>query len=429
MTAVAERPDLRTGPPTCAAPAGDVRVHLWVVPVAAGARWDVGHWDVDRWDYASMVRVDASADVASIETFRGRTNPRGRFEAGTASVRLYNDHGWWSPFIDRPVAGYANLEAAIPVEVDWQAVAMFRGAAEELVETYEPSPHRAWVEARATDRFADLAAVDEPEGPAVGAGETTGARMGRLADAGGWTASRRFDAGRVTLQATTMANAVLEDMYLTVDSDGGELYVDADGTLVFEDRDHPLTDPRQTTVQAVFTDSPQDAAEVCYADLSMVSDRATIVNWVSLARAGGSAAVAKNGGSIARYRQRTYTRHDLIHQADSDSAVLAGRIVSRFAYAGQHIDGLTVDLGAHPEARAVVCGLRLGDRIRLVRHHPSGALIESDVAVGGTGHTIAVSQDRRAFGWTARIFTGPVLASPTIAVWDLAKWDRNTWTQ
>lgn len=428
MTAVLEAAP-RDGPPPCAAPAGDLRVYLSVVPAAQGARWDVGKWDVDRWDYAALTEVDASADVAALETFRGRTSVTGRYENGTAAVRLYNDHGWWSPFIKRESAGFANLEAGIPISVKWGTVPIYTGTAEELVETFVPSPHRAWVDARATDGFTQLAAVNLPEGAPVGAGETSGARIGRLADVAGWVAPRRLDAGKVTVQATTMAQPMLEEMFLTADSEGGQLYVDGDGTLVFEDRDRPLTDPRQTTPQVTFTDQPQSAAEVCYADLQMSSDRSAIVNWCSIARAGGTAQVASDGASIARYRQRTYTRHDLIHTADADSTVLAGRIVSRLAFASQRVEGLTVDLAAHPDARAAVCGLRLGDRVRVVRHHPSGALVVADLAAVGIGHAIQVEQETGAFAWQARVFTGPVLNLPELAVWDLAKWDADEWTQ
>ncbi len=89
----------------------------------------------------------------------------------------------------------------------------------------------------AVDPLSYLARFDRLEGALVGGGELSGARINRLLDSINWPADQRsIDAGVETLQSTNLSANTLTEAYLTADSEGGELFADGSGNLVFWDR-------------------------------------------------------------------------------------------------------------------------------------------------------------------------------------------------
>src|SRR5438552_2223482 len=92
---------------------------------------------------------------------------------------------------------------------------------------------------------------------AVGAGERSGARISRLADLGNWSAGDRdIDTGNVVLQATTLAQNLLQEMQIVELSELGFLYISEDGKLTFDNRHVLFESSRSNTVQQTFSDDP-----------------------------------------------------------------------------------------------------------------------------------------------------------------------------
>ena len=74
--------------------------------------------------------------------------------------------------------------------------------------------------------------------------------------------------GFVRLLGTTMAGNALTEMQTAAFEEGlGVVYMRADGTLTFRQRDAAISDPRQVTVQATFSDRDDDPAGACYSDI------------------------------------------------------------------------------------------------------------------------------------------------------------------
>jgi hypothetical protein len=155
-----------------------------------------------------------------------------------------------------------------------------------------------WVEVGADDALAFLPAANLPEQPSQGAGEHAGARLARILAAHGLEVlPTRFDVGVVALQATTLAQDALTLADLAADSDGGWLWVDGAGVLVFYQADHDAEDPRWTAPVLTFTDTDTDPAPaVCWATLELDDDADAIVNHVEIAAAGGTAVIKRTPG-------------------------------------------------------------------------------------------------------------------------------------
>jgi hypothetical protein len=114
-------------------------------------------------------------------------------------------------------------------------------------------------------------------------GDTTGARIGYLADQALWPSSlRSIDTGYTTLGATTLGESALELMRKTESTEFGLLFVDGAGRLVFYDRYQTTTAARSTTVQATFADTGGTAVGIT--ELSMARSRARSFNRVAITR-------------------------------------------------------------------------------------------------------------------------------------------------
>ena len=176
------------------------------------------------------------------------------------------------------------------------------------------------VEVPCTDGFKVLGAYDRSAVSAVGAGEDSGARVTRILDSIGWSASDRVIAtGNSTMQATTLDGDGLTELLLVADSEIGELYVRGDGKVVFRNRQALLTDSRSTDAQARFGDGGEAAGELTYHDVSVSYDHTQLNNLIRVARTGGSSQTAQDSDSIADFLTQTFERTDLLMQTDADA--------------------------------------------------------------------------------------------------------------
>lgn len=234
-----------------------------------------------RLDTATLAGGDLFVDVTPwvqrVATRRGATRADGpmlRYEGGAATIVLRNDDRRFDPTnLGGPyvVAGETQVEPmrAVRVRAVWEGVTypLWRGYADDWRVEYD-GPQSSVVTLTCVDALAVFASHERGESAAVGAGETTGARIGRILDSVGWPAGdREIAAGDSTVQATTLAGNALAELQVTADSEVGEFYVDASGHVVFRNRHALLGDPRSVLPAALFGDQLDEttAATVNYA--------------------------------------------------------------------------------------------------------------------------------------------------------------------
>lgn len=212
------------------------------------------------------VWTDITQWVEQFSTGRGanRTeSPLLRYEAGTAVIVLDNSDRRFDPTnLSGPyVAGGATQVTpmrAVRILATYAGVTyeVWRGFADEWRLTYSlPSYSRCVL--RCTDATKVLANYTRGAIGAVGAGEDTGARMTRILNSVGWSATDRvIGVGDTTVQATTLEGPAWDEMLVAADSEPGELYIDEGGRVFFRDRSSFLSDARSTSAVAKFGDSP-----------------------------------------------------------------------------------------------------------------------------------------------------------------------------
>lgn len=242
-----------------------------------------------------------------------------------------------------------------------------------------------------TDGFKVLSAINRAPVGAVGAGENAGARVTRVLDSASWPASdRQIATGNSTMQATTLEGDALSELYITSDSEIGELYINASGKVVFRNRQAIFTDTKSINVQAKFGDGGEKAGELQYHDVEISYDDQQIVNQARISRVGGTEQVASDATSIAEYLTHTMERSDLIVASDAEALSYAQWMVSLGKDPELRFDSLILRPQKDEDALFPQVLVReIGDRISAKRSPVGGGdTIYRELFIRGIEHTI-----------------------------------------
>jgi hypothetical protein len=394
--------------------------------------WDGALWDTDVWETA-LDWVDVSCDWQGTTIIGGRNGPMDRYRAAHAVIRLDNRAGVynsWSDYTPFAPPGSRHLGAGTLVRVGVDITGhprrhLFTGVADTWVHR-RAGPDR-WVELGCDDPLASLVLADLPEQAAQGTGETAGPRLRRILDAHAMSSTpTRLDPGLATLQATTLADDAWSLACLTADSDGGWLWADGDGTIVYYQGDRDATDPRWLTPVAVLGDDDNIAGALCWDQSPELADnRDAVVNHVEIATTGGVAHIADDTGSQRRYQVRTFARYDLIHQSEPWSQTLADKIVKRLATGGARPS--TVAVTAHTDAEAwTLAGLQWHDRVRVVMHDV-GDVYAADAYLDSYQWNLAPVGADQEMRINAVFALSPAVSFPASGRFDQAVWDTDVW--
>lgn len=342
-----------------------------------------------------VVWTDVTEYLLRWSSRRGATRTAGpllRYEAGTASFtvrdpdRRFDPTNTTGPYSSGGVSQVRPMRA-VRIRATHEGITydLFRGYTDGNPVTYR-GPEYAEVTFSCTDAVKVLSSDDRAAlGTPIGAGEDSGARATRILDAIGWSTSDRVIAvGDSTLQGTTMDGSAWAELLLTQDSEGGEVYVDEAGRVVFRNRLAQLTETRSTVSQGTFGDI---AGELPYEDVRLAYDDTAIVNLAQIARVGGIQQTSEDTLSRQDYLTHTHERTDLLLQTDSATKDYADWITYRFKDPELRFDSLVIDPRVDETALfPQVLGRQFGDRITVNRRPPGTGTISRDVFIRGVSH-------------------------------------------
>jgi hypothetical protein len=395
------------------------------------ATWNGGLWNTAVWG-PDTVWTDLSQRLkVPLTTYRRFGREVQEWEAGEASLRFDNNDGALSPdnlsgpFVSGGVTQIRPLRP-IRFSATYAGVTypVYAGYVLDWVEDITRGPAdiaRAVVVTPAADEKSRLASFDGLEQPPAGAGEPSGQRIHRILDSAGHQGLRRIDTGRVTMQATTLAQPAFTEAQLTADSEGGALYVDDDGAWVYADQYALLEHTRSNTVQAIFGDG---AGELPITDAQFGYAGDLTKNIAAFARVGGTSQVVSDLTSRALYGDRRATRTDLIAESDAQVAALARFWVERYKDPERRVTQITIKPRRDPTRLfPKALGLKVRDLIRVNRRAPGGYTISRDCHIAGISHEITRDEWITTFDlWSAT----PYLRYST-SRWDVGRWDSASW--
>lgn len=216
------------------------------------------------------------------------------------------------------------------------------------------------------------------------AGDSSDERLGRLADYANIDAGDRdFQPGVLlnTAGQSTGGIGVMAAMAEVAAAEGGALFIDGSGVLVFQNRVHRV---RSATGAAALSLAAGDAG----ADLTWSADKNYLTNYVTGSRPDGAEQTAVNQDSIDTHEQYP-TSMSLLVTTDGEVAHAAQWQVGVYGEVQPRVTQVTVDLLTQPDdaTREDALDLELGDRLTISGMPPQAPLATADLIVEGWTET------------------------------------------
>lgn len=393
--------------------------------------WDAALWDTATWGPDDLF-VDISATLRSFSTVRKFGREVAAWQAGTANYVLGNLSGDFSmdnlsgPYV---TAGVTGIRPWRPIRqtATYAGITypLYRGYAQDWIESYpvmaETGKGDAIVSVPCIDELGKLAAYNGlAVTPTVGASELFGARIHRILNNAGHTGTRAIEVGSTTMQATNLSANTVTELKLTADSEGGSVYIGADGAVIGEQQYALVQNTRSITSQATFGDG--GGAEIPYSDIQLSGAGDLIVNIASYARVGSTSQVVSDLTSRALYGDRTDPRTDLICETDAQAAALASWKVSRFKAPERRVQSITIKPRRSPTTMfPIALGLRVRDLVTVIRRPPGGQTITQYCHVAGISHQLSQGKERQ---WvtTFDLFSATPYRAFSTSIWDTGLW-------
>jgi hypothetical protein len=220
------------------------------------------------------------------------------------------------------------------------------------------------------------AAYDLGNGISTGwAGETSAARAQRILNMAGYGGTIASQSASTPMGGANLAGVdAMSALQVVGDTESGQVYVDAGGTLWLTGRQWRYLQ----TIPAVVLGEHQASGEVPYLgglaldyDTTHIYNTSQVTNVVPPGAAEQAVAQAVNAASVSAYLPRTLPRS--INVQDATRPLLAAQyLVQQYGQPLERVQQLTVAPAANPALWASVLGLGFGQLATVNRRPPSG---------------------------------------------------------
>lgn len=254
----------------------------------------------------------------------------------------------------------------------------------------------------------------------------TGQALQRLLDDLGWPAADRdIDSGLTVVQQGLVAGKALGYMQRLEVTEGGRLFVNGAGQIVFQDR-HAVLQAPYTVSQATFGED-HAAGEIGYiGPFNHGEDDLDIRNDVRVGNVGGTVQVARSKASKDRYGWKTLSLTDLLGTSNEEARDRANRDLALYSEPVTRIRSITVkpqeDAAQGTGVWPALLGLGQNSRVTVKATPPGASLItqqshverlEETVTPKDWQVTLGLSAAQAGEAWivgTSALDTGTVLA-------------------
>ena len=357
---------------------------------------------------SGVLPVEITSLVTSVAIRRGRNRITSKFEAGTATVTLFDQNGDWNP-LNPNSAYYPNLVPlrqiiiyATYLGVDYY---LFSG----FITNYDTGFRQgnedlSTVNLRCIDATKLLAGSAISTVSGTPAGQLSGARVNAILDDIAFPVSlRSIDAGDSTLQADPgTPRTALEALQTVENSEFGGFFVDAQGQATFVSRSNLITRPATSLYS--FSDT---GTNISYTNAVVAFDDTQILNDVTVTRSGGTAQNAFDQTSIDTYFLHSGKRDGILVQTDTEALNQAKGILATRKDPEIRIDSIQLNLydDVNPNKPLSGVDIELLDGVTVTKTMPGSSSITQASLVNGIHHDITKSS------WNTTLFTAePLLA-------------------
>jgi len=376
--------------------------------------FDTGIFGTNVFADSVAVIVDVSDKVNKIETRRGRTALSDQFQTGTLTLRIVDRNADFNP--QNPLSPYYNLltpmrKVQITATYSGTTYSIFSGFITSYVTQYpKDAEDVTYTTIQAVDAFrlAQNAQISTVTGAA--AGDLTGTRINQILNTIAWPSSMRdIDPGLTTLQNDPGTNrTALQALFTVSDSEYGAVYVDADGSFVFQDR--KVTTSSIGGTPTVFADN---GTGIDYMDAVWVLNDVLVFNKATITRLGGVAQVATNTASVDKYFLHSYFLNDLLMQTDTEALDYARAYVASRAETTIRVDSITLDLykANYNSGILAALGLDFFSPITVITTQPGGSTINKTLQIFGVSMAITPNSWKTTFQTQEPIIDGFIIGN------------------
>jgi hypothetical protein len=318
--------------------------------------------------------VDLSDTTRQITITRGRSVQQDTYQAGTATIRVYDPNSYFSPQ-NTSSPYYPNVVPLRKLRVSATAGGithwLFSGYTTDYKYSYDQAENMGYVDILCTDAFRLLNMAQITTVVDATANQTTGVRIGKILDAMSFPNSlRSISTGSTTCQADSgTTRSGLDALKNAEFTEQGALYVNADGALVFKSRDEVVGSLAETPIEF------NQTTGIPYKNLQFALDDKLIINNADFTRVGGTTQTVSNAVSITKYFPHGIVQQNLIAQTDAQVLDIAKIYVATRAETTQRIDSMLVDLMDSAVPTATMLGLDYFSNLRISNVQPDGSTI------------------------------------------------------
>jgi hypothetical protein len=372
--------------------------------------------DVQSWPYD---RYDLFCAFHGLTITTGGPDTDGTMPAGHVEMTLDNRDGSLSQYdaMGRLVDWVPGSALDIWAVLDGAPWWLFSGTVTAWRERSDGT-----VDAEAYDAFTILNREAVEWDPGV-YGDTVVARLNAICTTFGYTGPTRFDAGTVTLHSYFTNNTPLAELQTVAASDAGIVFCDADGTLVYRNREWITGRSDQTDIPE-FSDNVCDVEHTVW-DAVLTTDDDTIVNRATLTNVAQVAVTATSQPSLTRYGPQTIARSGDQWIATADGQAVADHLVTRGADAYLRVEEFALYLhDLRRDLWPVGIDRRLGDVVTWYHEQPTTTginLVALNVVVDRIVHEITPES------WVTTIGTTPTVGNKVALRYDRTpfRYDQN----
>jgi len=365
-------------------------------------------------DTSASLVVDVSNLVDTISTTRGRQINAEQFNTGSAIIRILDQNGNFNPQNpSSPYYTYLNPMRKIAITATYLGVTypIFAG----YITNYNTSTPKfqgdlVYTTISAVDGFRLFQNAQFFGVTGAAAGQTTGTRITKILDTIGWPSSMRdVDTGQTTVQDDPATQrTALNALQTVATTEYGAIYMGADGTAVFQDRN--LTTASIATTPKVFNDN---GTGIGYFDVKWVLDDSQVYNKATVTRQGGSVQTVSDTPSIEKYFTHSYNQSGLLMQTDAEALNYAKAFIASRKETSIRVDELTLDLQQENYTDGTIAGLSLDyfDPVTITTSQPNSTYLTKTVQVFNINHQIRPDSWKIRFGTAEPIIDGFIIGS------------------
>jgi hypothetical protein len=331
--------------------------------------------------------VDLTPNVRMISIRRGRNIMRDTYEAGTATIRVYDSDGSWNPQNVNSVY-YPFLtplrKLRVSATVGGVGYFLFSGYTTDYKYSYDQAENVGYVDINCTDAFRLMQQATVTTVASATAGQDTGTRIGKILDQVSWpTSMRTIDTGNTTCQVDPGTSRTSLDALKNAEfSEQGAFYIDSEGTANFLSRTNVIKKYGETPIEF------DQTTGIPYTNLVFAFDDKLIINSAGMTIVGGTQQVSENAASIAKYFSHQLNESNLVAQTNADALNIAKIYVATRAETTIRIDAMTVDLLDPDVPTATMLGLDYFSNLKITNVQPDGSTIVKTLQCQGLDWSI-----------------------------------------